>query len=63
LPGQLAEEPVQTRGAQDGAPVAPSGSTEQVPFVVAPAAVLQASQAPAQATLQQTLLEQKPLVH
>src|SRR4051812_46025865 len=65
--GQGATLPPHREGGQLGLPAALAESTAQVPLVVAPAATVQASQAPAQAVLQHTppapSFTQKPVAH
>jgi hypothetical protein len=61
--GHAAPEPSQTKGVQLGAPEDPSATVAQVPFVVAPAVIEQASQAPAQALSQQTVSAQWAVRH
>jgi hypothetical protein len=55
--GQAAEEPVHTKGAQEGLPAEPAETGEQVPTLPARS---QASQAPPHAVLQQTPSTQLP---
>ncbi len=61
--GQVASVPSHTNGAHVGVPDAPDARVVHVPVAVAPSAVVQASQAPVQAALQQTPSAQKVEVH
>lgn len=57
--GHDASAPVQTRGAQEGAPVLPRATTVHCPSAVAPVATEQASHAPLHEPLQHTPSTQK----
>src|SRR5687767_13572469 len=58
---QLADTPLQARGAAQAEGVLPSGKTLQTPSALAPSACVQTLQSPVHAESQQTPSEQKPL--